>query len=148
MSANRFKIVGLLGLLVLLAWASIGSGSAVSPRTAAAGSNDAQIKALLQERHATLQEIASQTAKEFDSGVATPSQVREANLAVLRAELDLCDTDKERVAVLEKVLKIAQAQEAEAGASVQAGRALPKDALRAKADRLAVEIELERAKAR
>ncbi len=148
MLATRARIVGLSGLLVLLASGSIGIGRAVTPKVAAADATDARIKALLEERRATLQAIASVTARECENGLASPSQLREADKAVLRAELDLCDTDKERVAVVEKILRLAQAQERETEEAGKAGRAFPKDALKAKADRLGVEIELERAKAK
>jgi len=148
MLTTRSKIVGLSGFLVLLACGSIGIGSAVSPRVEAADGTDARIQALLKERRAALQEIASATAKEYESGLASPTELREADKAVLRAELDLCETDKERVAVVEKILRIAQAQEREANEAVKAGRAFPKDALKSKAGRLGVEIEWERAKAR
>ena len=148
MLAARAKIVGPLGLLLLLVGGAIGIGSAVTSSVAVAGANDSKLKALLEERHATLQAIASQVAKEFENGVATPGQVREANKAVLKAELDACDTDKERVVVLEKVLGIAKEQEKETDEAVKSGRLFSRDALKSKAERLDVEIALERARAK
>jgi len=64
---------------------------------------------------------------------------------VRHAELDLCDTSKERVAVLEKMLAEAKDYEKTIFQQVESGGAQASTALKAKVSRLDVEIALERA---
>ena len=147
MLPRKVKFVGLgLTLLVLLVGGGIAARSGTAPRPAGVDSKDTKVKALLKERHATLQAIASLTTKQYERGTASVVQVAEANRTARHAELDLCDTDKERVAVLEKML--AEAKEYEKSAEqLHKGGSIPfTAALKAKADRLEVEIALERAK--
>lgn len=112
------------------------------------GLSDSRIKELLRERHATLKEVASTISSQYEAGQASSDLVYAANLAVHQAELDLCDTDKERVAVFEKMLPEAKAAEKDAGAAHQNGRENASVALKAKVNRLEIEIALERAKAK
>jgi hypothetical protein len=82
MSTGQTRIVRLFGLvLLLLTSGAIGIWSAVPARVAAADAKDSKVKALLKERHATLQEIASQTTKEYHTGKASFAQFCEANRA-------------------------------------------------------------------
>ena len=92
--------------------------------------------------------IAAETAQGYRGGKATFSQVYEANRAARNAELDLCNTNQERVAVLEKMLEEARDYEKNAEQAFKSARAPHAAALRATADRLEVEIALERARAR
>jgi hypothetical protein len=64
------------------------------------------------------------------------------------AELELCETDQERVAVLQKILTIARDQETLAQNLVKSEHGTLGMALRAKAERLQAEIALERAKSK
>ena len=147
MLPRKVTPVGLgLALLVLLVGGVIAARSGTSPRAAAADAKDTKVKALLKERHATLQAIASQTTEQYKAGAASVLQLAEANRAARNAELDLCDTDQERVAVLEKMLAEAKEYEKRAEQQHQAGSIPFTAALKARADRLEVEIALERAK--
>lgn len=71
-----------------------------------------------------------------------------AQKALLLAELELCDSDKERVAVLEKVVALTKEFEKNAIQRYKDGTVPQADALMAAVNRLEAEIALERAKAR
>jgi len=149
MPSRKVGLVALgLAVLALVASGAIVTWSGTSPRAAAAERKDDKIKALLKERHATLEKIAAETSEGYRIGRASLSQVAEAKRAARNAELELCDTDKERVAVLEKMLEEAKDYEKSAEGGFQAARITHAAALKATADRLEVEIALERAKAK
>jgi hypothetical protein len=122
--------------------------SAFSPRAHADGEGVPRLKALLKERLAALREIASAASEAFRSGRAPLVPLIEASQDVYRAELDLCDTDKERAAVLGRWLAEARGYERKAAELVKAGAAPATSALKTKVIRLEVEIALERVKAR
>ena len=147
MLSRRVRFVA-LGLVALGFAGGIATWRGTSPRAVAAQGGDTKVKTLLKERHATLEMAAKVTNEIFKNGRASFGQVVEANRAMFNAELDLCETDKERVAVLEKMLAEARAYEK----TVEVGREVAEvsyaDALKAKADRLEVEITLERIKAK
>jgi len=138
---------------VVLGLAMFTSGTALTwsgstPSQAADQKKDPQLKALLQERHAILQNLADVVNAEFRNARASQSQVMEASRVARQAELDLCETDQERVAVLEKMLAEARAYEQSADEERKSARGTYSSALKATADRLDVEIALERAKTR
>ena len=72
----------------------------------------------------------------------------QANQRVLKAELELAKTDKERFAIHEKQVEVAKQIEELAEQHFKAGVARQVDVLNARADRLEAEIALERAKAK
>lgn len=121
---------------------------ATEPTRSLGDAKDSKLKGLLRERLATLRDVAAETTKEYTSGRVSFDRVYQALRMSLDAELELCDTDKERVTVLEKV--VAQAREFEKAATqrAKAGLATTSDALMAKAGRLEAEIALERARAK
>ena len=135
-----------LGLAALIFAGGIASLRGTSLRAAAAQGSDTKVKRLLKERHATLEMAAEATREVFKIGGASFGQVVDANRAVLNAELDLCETDKERVAILEKMLAEARTYEMTVEEGRKAAEVSYADALTAKADRLEVEITLERLK--
>jgi outer membrane protein TolC len=101
---------------------------------------------LLTERLAVAREVAALMEKGFRIGAASFTQVHEANLAVLRAELDLCERDKDRIAVLEKFVAAMKRFEEAMTKLLQVGQASPVEVLKAKLGRLEAEIALERAR--
>src|SRR5262249_40181514 len=135
-------------VLALLVSGAMAAWFGTAPRAAAAEEKNPRVKALLKERHATLEEVTAVISVEYRNARATRSQVLEATRAARNAELDLCDTDRERVAVLEKMLAEARDYEKSVETDRQAARATRSAALKATADRLEVEIALERARAR
>lgn len=132
-------------LLFLIA-GGIWYGSADFLRVQAAQPKDSKVKELLKERLATLKEIAVQIERAYKGRAMSIEQLQDANLAVLKAELDLCESDKERIAVLEKIVELAKTQEKQAVEAVKGGAVSGTTALKAKVSRLEAEIALERAK--
>ena len=145
MLSRKAKIVGLvIALVMLFAGGTIGVWPTASLPLAAADSKVSNLKGLFEERRAILQAIASQIAEDYRAGHASFAQVHEASQAVHKAELDQCDSDKERSDVLKKMLELAKANELHADTAYKAAKTPISTALKAKVDRLEVEITLER----
>jgi len=139
-------------VIVALAALTIGYFALVAPRMSAAaqppaGAKSAHLKELLQERLTTAREASRLAMERFKNGQSF-GEIREANLLLVEAELDVCDTAQERVAALEKLRGIAQDTARIAEAFTKAGQGPATTALLAKADLLQIEIALERAKAK
>jgi hypothetical protein len=77
-------------------------------------------------------------------GAAGQEQVWQADLRVYRAELDLCESPKERVAVLEKVVRVYQEMEDHTVALAKQGAASSEAVTEAKVSRLEAQIAVER----
>lgn len=100
----------------------------------------AQVKVLLKERLVALRELADMIGNSGNT-----AEIFRANLAVLYAEFELCDNDRERLAVLERVVAAAKQFEAhigDAGVTVSANTRI-----RARLSRIDAELGLERFKA-
>ena len=97
---------------------------------------------------AAAKKIAAETEIRYEAGRVSLDEVIEAKLQVCRAELDLCETDKERVGVYEKIVALAKELETVRNTQFEAGRITPAVLGKAKADRLEAETALERAKAK
>src|SRR5262245_2409386 len=115
-----------------------------SAKAAATGTKQ---KELRKERLAVVRAIAKLATEAYKAGTGTYDEVQEATRTVLQAELEQCDSDKDRVAVLEKFAAEARKREEHAGQVSKTGQAPIRTALKAKADRLQAEIALEQAKA-
>ena len=137
-----------LALSALLMSGGIAPWTGPSPHAAAAEQNGDKVRLLLQERLAVLKTITDETAEGFRHGTATFGQLAEASRAARSAELDLCDTDQDRVTVLERLLAEAKHHQRDVEAGLQLGRFKNADVLQAKADRMEVEIALGRAQAK
>jgi multidrug resistance efflux pump len=155
MIAAKVRLVSLtsIPLFVLIAL-SAGYWSIASPRLGAQESappvtKGSKVKELLKERLATLRELVKlETLVYYKAGAGSYDQVHEAARMLLQAELEQCDSDKERVALLEKFVAEVKKQEQLAVQLNKAGRGPTGTALKAKADRLQAEIALERARAK
>jgi hypothetical protein len=112
------------------------------------GGTESKLKELLKERLATTRELAKQVTQRLKKIQGRPEEQLEATRLMFEAELDVCDSDKERIAVLEKFLASAKDNEKIAMQLHKTGEAAETTALGAKAERLRVEIALERAKAK
>jgi outer membrane protein TolC len=106
-----------------------------------------KLKALLQDRLDTTNKAHEMAIQMYTQGVGSYTQVHEAQVAVLGAQLDLCDTKAGRVKVLEVMLTQAKEWEKMVAKRHDAGMANAIEPLNAKAYRLEREIALERAKA-
>ena len=108
---------------------------------------ETKLRELLKERLATLRALAEMMNQASRQGELSAEKVYRAAQMVHQAELDLCDNDKERIAVLEKIVKAAKDYEDRTAEHAKA-QVVPQSAiLKAKVGRLEAEIALERAKA-
>src|SRR5262249_44529209 len=107
-----------------------------------------RLKDLLNERLATTKEFAKQVKMRFDNQTGTIDQLVEANRLVTDAELDLCESDKERIAVLEKLVAETKETEKRAAQLASTRQATIMTGLKARMERLRAEIALERARAK
>ena len=146
MLTTRFRFTALLGLLLLLVIAgTLGKWTAPS-RAHAAGENDSKLKALLKEKLAVAQEALAIVTKAHQNGDTSIEGVVEANQVVGKAQLDLCETNAERVAVLERMLAQTKNFEKSVAELVKVAAAPKTTLLKARLSRLDVEVALERAK--
>lgn len=128
--------------------ACVGSMYLFAPLAAgrAAVLDEDKVKALLRERLATLQTVADLTEKAYATGNIPFTKVIESRLAVRKAELELCETDADRIKVLEKSVAESRQLEEVVQTLVKSGQAPQREALTAKVQRLEAEIALERAR--
>ncbi len=133
-----------VGLTAAMAWQQPRSGA--EAETKQLTESETKINALLQERLKTAQIVVDMVKKQYATGTVSTEDMQRAYLRFHKAELDLCDTDKDRVAIHEKIVKIMKEQEDRAQALVNAGTATTSEMLDAKLNRLEAEIALERAK--
>jgi hypothetical protein len=135
----KFRTLSLVPV-VLVAFAAAAVGYwAAQPLALAASGKDGRLSALLQERLTALREASAATNQGYHAGRESLADVITANQAVRSAELELCGTDKERIAILEK--RIAAQQ-------VGLGVVPTSNILKAKVNRLDMEIAMERAKSK
>jgi eukaryotic-like serine/threonine-protein kinase len=106
----------------------------------------AKLRAMLQERLATLRENAAGKENLFQDGRIPIGDFDEAKLLVLNAELDLAESDKERIGILERIVTLSREVEKAIDQLYQMGRVTRPDFLDARDKRLKAEIALERAK--
>ena len=108
--------------------------------------NDSKLKTLLKAKLAIAQEASALVTKAYQSGQASFVEVLEANTAVSDAQLELCETNAERIAILERMLAQAKEYESLVAKHVKAGESPVRETFKAKLSRLEIEIALERAK--
>ncbi|MBA4066570.1 MAG: hypothetical protein C0501_23270 [Isosphaera sp.] len=108
---------------------------------------NAKVRELQKERLALLRQVADWTTEAYKGGRFELLAVLEARREVIAAELELCETHKERLAVLEKAVELAKEIEKNTEKLVEARNAARAELLKARANRLQAEIELEKAKA-
>ena len=146
LSSQLRRSVVTLAILFLLAASSIYYWSADAARASQARAAESRIKALLTERLATLKDLAAETVKSYQAGGARFTDVHAANEAMFRAELDLAESQKARLAIHEKLVAEAKQHEEHVGhlAKSETGRSLLP--LKARVHRLEAEIAFEREK--
>jgi biotin carboxyl carrier protein len=123
-------------------------GLPAAPQAGPSDKKDTKLKALLKERLATLRALTEATTKDYQAGRVSFDRVHQAMQALLHAELELCESDRERITVLEKMVNQAKTYEEHAVQRYKAGAVTQSDVLMARAGRLEAEIALERAKAK
>ena len=116
----------------------------LSPRAAEPGRtrSPGPVRALQEDRLATLQRLEALMNAKYQAGQGSPAGLWTATQATAEAELDLCATPKERVAVLEGLVQKARSRESDLAQRAQNKLVGEETVLQAKADRLQAEIRL------
>jgi RNA polymerase sigma factor (sigma-70 family) len=118
-----------------------------APPASGAG-DDSKLRGLLQERLTAVQTLAERVKRLHTQGTASQGDVSQAELRVYKAELDLCETTKDRITVLEKIAKVYTEMEDHTAALAKQGAASSESLIEAKLSRLEAEIAVEREKAK
>ncbi len=132
-------------LAVGLAWA-VWAGAAEKPAKPNA-TGDAKVRNLLQERLTVLKQIADELQTAYqDTGSVPLETVLQAQMTALKAELELSQSSKDRIAILEKILDRARRNEKNMAKRYENGRVRNSACLTAVVNRLDAQIALERAR--
>jgi hypothetical protein len=111
------------------------------------GTNAQPVRALQEERLATLRKIADLVEQRRRQGGASMAEVALAKRNVAEAELELCTSPADRVTVIEKIVDEARTLESQAAQRAQDNLACQEVALAMKADLLRWQVRLEQARA-
>lgn len=140
MSIGRVGTLCLFAGLLICA-GMIGTDAVMTPQIAAEETKETKLKQLRMEKVEILQRLVNQLEQLQARKEVMSDDVYAAQLQLHHAKLDLCTTDKDRIAVLESLLRDARRREE---ASMHANTKPNHPALeRARVDRLDVEIALE-----
>jgi outer membrane protein TolC len=149
MFTSRLAGVGIVFvLLLLLITGHVWSRSADPARAQEKEPQNDKVKELRKERLTVLSELAKQAEAEYVTGKAPFDRLHQARLAVLNAKLDLSESDKERIAILEEGVALTEGYEKTTTQLYMAGKVPASDPLMAKASRLEAQIALEQARAK
>ena len=121
--------------------------SSKDTRNSAHGPADREVQKLLRDRLATLRQFATAVEQDYRAGKASIAEVNDAQTRLLKAELELCESDEDRLPVYERAANLATDYKKIAEQLFRAGEAPHAAVLAAKAGRLDAEIALERARA-
>ena len=105
-------------------------------------------QAAQRQRLATLRQSLARTEIAYKQGALPVVEVQKAKLAVLSAELDLCETPRERIAVLERILTHRREVEKLLETLYKSGAAPEASLLEARAKRQEAEIDVQRERAK
>src|SRR5262245_50040827 len=106
MFRHKIGVIGATFALLFFTIASVWPGGPT--RVGAEEPKESRLKELLKEKLSILKEVAAELEKAAASGQVSVEQTLQATEAVLRAELDLCESDKERIPILEKLVAAAK----------------------------------------
>ena len=105
-----------------------------------------KLKELHKERIGTLQQIADLYKAQIANGFVTREDIMQAKLLLLKAELDASNTDHERIIIQQTIVEMMTEFEEMTSQVVMHSHVDRTVYLKAKAERLKAEIDLERAK--
>jgi len=103
-----------------------------------------QLQELLMERRMILSGIVKSMKIFLESGRVGIDEYRDANIALLRAEMDLCKTRNERIEILRKIVEFHKTFEEQIKRRADEGRTTRIDVDKAKVATLEAQIELAR----
>lgn len=144
MKRNTFTTAILVGMAVGT-WFWVRGESPADSRTVAAAADapqQADVRALQQERVATLHQARDLAERQLDSGAGSFEQVERLDQLSINAELALATTPAQRTEALKKAVDVAKTLEAMSRKRSDAGLATTLETLEAKAHRLSMEIKL------
>ncbi len=122
---------------------SAAAGVAIGAPTESSSSDKAaELKALLKERRNTLNNIVDLRFQRWQAGKDVLEVVLKAQRELLRANLELLDDPKERMAALQDCLETAKKIQKINEEKLQAGLATQADALEAKTAMQEIQIEI------
>jgi colicin import membrane protein len=147
MLPDKIRLLSLTAVAVV-AWLVLSSGHSptVGQEPVIAQDHGAKIKGLQKEWLDALRAMAKEEQARVKNAQALPEEVIAATRLLAEAELEACESDKDRVTALEKILVMARDTEKLAVSFAKSGQGREGTALKAKAERLRFEIALERAK--
>jgi eukaryotic-like serine/threonine-protein kinase len=102
-----------------------------------------KVRHLLQQRYANMKQILEQVETEFQVGRVPEDEVVLGRLAVRDAALKLSESDQERVKLQEEIVTLRKRMEELLETRFQAGRIPQNDVLKARAERLQAEKDLQ-----
>ena len=108
--------------------------------------DEPKVKALQKQRLSVLREAATEIKSLYLAGRTSVDRLQAALRAQYEAELDLCENDKDRLRVLEEMLKLATENEQALEQRFKAGDLPKSEVLAATANRLEVAISVEKLK--
>ena len=117
-----------------------------APQVHADEADNSSLKDLLKDRHAALEAVATAAREGYESGGVSLEEMYQTQMAVLKGEVDGADVKKDRISILERIVKLAQEQEKGIAAGVEMGISTEISALRSKVARVEAEIALARAR--
>jgi hypothetical protein len=145
MLPDKIRFASLTAVAVL-AWLVLSPGHSPTVGQEPAKAQGAKIKDLQMEWLDALRAMVKEEQARVKNAQVLPEEVLAATRMLAEAELEACESDKDRVTALEKILIIARDTEKLAASFAKTGQGREGTALKAKAERLRCEIALERAK--
>jgi outer membrane protein TolC len=113
-----------------------------------ADKKDGRLKELLNERLTVLTQLVKASQSGYVTGKVPFERLLEAQRALLHAKLEMCESDKERIALLNDMVALTKEFEKTARARYESGNATQSDVLIARAAHLDAGIALARATAK
>jgi len=148
LTPKNLRFVGFVIAGLVLAAATVWNSQSSTANAGADEVKDVKLTELRKERLIALREVASFGSRLFQNARIQFESLREANRELLEAELEFCETDAQRVQVLETMLTSCKEIEERARALRVGAQGTEMGVFRAKADRLKVEILLHQIKTR
>jgi hypothetical protein len=138
----------MLALFLSVAMATLplaaGTHDNVAPARDRSNESATRIKELQKQQIATLKELAAVSMKLYQSARASYDEALDAQVQLLRAELDAADKAADRIALYKDFVEVMKGYEKLAAAQKEAGRGTSAAVLKFRAKRLEAEIQLER----
>ena len=144
----KMPAIVLIGLTATLFLTAAGSQEKIDSRRAEIDELVKKTTVLQGERIATLRDVLDMSVHLAAKGRAEVTEVLEARMALLRAELDAAEKNSDRIAYCKKALESLKEDEQLAKTLLEAARGTGLNVIKVKATRLEIEVLLGQAKIR